>query len=684
MRKQFWGWLVPFFVTLSLIVAGCGEIDSSSDGSNPGLGGDDEPVVTNPAVATLGISASKFTVNTNTSDIVTLTVIAKNSGNAAVSNAPISLSASAGLLSASLVTTNEAGEAQVTFRAGDEKRVQVASITASSGGTSREIPISIVGTTLNLQTNKSSISADGIDAATLSGSAADAGGQPVRGAQVTLTSKLGNVLTAPGGSPSGNSITFNTSSTTGNFTATLSGTVTGEDVVTIAGLGVERSVSINVSNETFGFISPTSDAIYATGTTGIELAVRWLDDQGAPVNGGNLNFVAMAGTFSASGTSAVTATTNAQGETTVLFNAPNNAAPVTIQVSASGGFSDSIVLDVRAQNPNRIDLQAFPTAIAPSVGDVSSTSTIRATVRDQFNQAVQGKLVTFQLVDGPGGGETLTPITVLTDESGMAATTFISGGATSAQNGVVIRATVEGLDGVLGETRLTIGQQTAQIVFGMTNVISVEQSNGFPVAYALPVTVLVTDNNGNAMADQNVNLGIYPRFFHTGIWLDNNTNLSTGFFANEDRNRNGILDEDEDGAIGYLYTTFIFDDSGSVIGVTDRVPAYYLDAGQYQLMDPADEPLPPLGNADPDLNGRLDPGNVASIPLSVTTDENGLAAFQVVYPKSYGGWVNVELQAGTTVSGSEAQAIFNTGLGYLLNDTPRIPSPFGTGWLTEP
>ncbi|WP_429884402.1 Ig-like domain-containing protein [Geoalkalibacter halelectricus] len=676
--------MVTFFVILALAMAGCGEIDSSSDGGGPDPGGDDNQGITTPSVATLGISANKFTVNTNATDLVTLTLIAKNAANAAVPNAQVNLSASAGMLGAGTVTTNEAGEAQVTFRAGDEKRVQVATITASSTGASREIPISIVGTTINLQTNKSSIAANGVDAATLSGSAVDAGGQPVRNAQVTLTSQLGNVLTAPGGSPSGSSITFNTSGTTGNFTATFSGTVTGEDVVTISGLGVERSVSINVSNETFGFVSPASQSIFATGEAGIELVVRWLNEQGLPVNGGSLSFAAMAGTFTVSGTNQVNATTNAQGEATVSFNAPANAAPVTIDVNAVGGFSDSIVLDVRAQNPSRIDLQAFPTAIAPSVGDVSSTATIRATVRDENNQAVQGKLVTFQLFDGPGGGETLSPITVLTDESGIATTTFTSGGASSAQNGVVIRATVEGLEGVFGEAKLTIGQQAARIVFGTTNVISVESSDGLAVAYALPVTVLVTDNNGNAMVNQEVNLGIYPRFFHTGFWLDNNTNLSTGFFANEDKNRNGILDPDEDGAIGYLYTSLILDDSGNIIGVTDRVPAYYLDAGDYLPMDPADEPLPPLGNDDPDLNGRLDPGNVASIPLSVTTDENGLAAFQVVYPKSYGGWVNVELQAGTIVSGSEARAILLKGLDYLLNDIPRIPSPFGTGVLSGP
>ncbi len=105
----------------------------------------------------------------------------------------------------------------------------------------------------------------------------------------------------------------------------------------------------------------------------------------------------------------------------------------------------------------------------------------------------------------------------------------------------------------------------------------------------------------------------------------------TGIYPNEDRNRNGILDDGED----------------------DVFP-----------------------------NGRLDPGNVASIPAEVVTDEYGLASFKAIYAKSYGVWVDIELTAATIVSGSEARTQIEDALPWLADEKgfpvePVINSPFG-------
>jgi len=58
-------------------------------------------------------------------------------------------------------------------------------------------------------------------------------------------------------------------------------------------------------------------------------------------------------------------------------------------------------------------------------------------------------------------------------------------------------------------------------------------------------------------------------------------------------------------------------------------------------------------------NSRLDPGNVATVPPTVTTDASGFALFDVVYAREF-TWVEVELEARTIVAGSEgsSQAIF--------------------------
>jgi hypothetical protein len=285
-----------------------------------------------------------------------------------------------------------------------------------------------------------------------------------------------------------------------------------------------------------------------------------------------------------------------------------------------------------------LDLQAFPTVIPPSIGTATSTSAVIATVRDPSHNPVKGVLVNFQLLDGPGGGEAIFPVSAYTDASGQAMTTFTAGSLTSAQNGIRIRAIA---DGHSDDIELTIGQKAARVVIGTTNQLEIIKQDGFEVAFGMPVTVLVTDNNGNPIPNQRVSLGLHPLRFKTGYWirvldLDGVTVYSeaviTGVFENEDQNRNGILDEGED-------TVFV--------------------------------------------NGRLDPGNVASIPTEVITDENGLASYKVIYAKSYAVWTDVELSASTFVSGSETKTKLEVvGLPWPGNAKghpvePVITSPFG-------
>ena len=84
-------------------------------------------------------------------------------------------------------------------------------------------------------------------------------------------------------------------------------------------------------------------------------------------------------------------------------------------------------------------------------------------------------------------------------------------------------------------------------------------------------------------------------------------------------------------------------------------------------------------------NQRLDPGNVAAVPTTVTTDATGFAFFDVVYAKEFGGdvagvtvgVVEVELKARTVVVGSEgsSRALFFLPGECVILTTP----PFGTG-----
>src|SRR5262249_54849619 len=88
---------------------------------------------------------------------------------------------------------------------------------------------------------------------------------------------------------------------------------------------------------------------------------------------------------------------------------------------------------------------------------------------------------------------------------------------------------------------------------------------------------------------------------------------------------------------------------------------------------------------DFNVNGRLDPGNVATVDHGiVTTDATGFALFNVVYAKQFAGWAEVELEAHAVVVGSEGSSqvrFFLPGAASDFNTCtaapPALCSPFG-------
>jgi hypothetical protein len=221
---------------------------------------------------------------------------------------------------------------------------------------------------------------------------------------------------------------------------------------------------------------------------------------------------------------------------------------------------------------------------------------------------------------------------------------------------VVVRATVEDLPGQYGQTTLTIGQQAASIIIGSTNKIRKVSVSGLEVGYAIPFSVLVVDNNGNPIPDAVVNLGVYPLRFFTGT----QSSGRTGMFNNEDANRNGILDVGEDGAVGEDY-----------IGGTSAV---WVDGSEGLPATITGTPLPGTPKTG---NGKLDPQGVVTIPTTVTTDDSGMAAFEIMYAKSFGSWIDVELAVSTQIIGSQSSAKLVAPLAVMQGDTPFPDSPFG-------
>ena len=608
--------LIKLLLLLFLVVLfGCGtQSGSSSDSSGSASSSE--------TVARLSLSSDVESILSNGVDEATLTARALDSNNVAIEDASITFSTTGGALSDSTVPTDSNGYAIVYLDSGLTTSQEAVTVTASSGSAVATETINILGTTVTITSDKTSVGLSGASTATISVRVLDGSGNPVENESIVLESDLGTL------DGSSSAVTYATDSN-GRVTATFAGgVVAGVATVTLTGPATE-TISILISDSQFTLSDSASGSVNITGSD--NLTLTWIDESGTAMAGETVIFNCTQGTFGATNNNFISVITDSLGQASVTYYPGNVAGIDSVSVGSSGGlFSDSIDLVIYSDVANSISVNVNPSVVARSINGNTSTATVSATVLDSSNRAVQGTQVAFSLFAGPSGGESITPAIATTNVAGIATATFTSGGLISAQEGVIIKAIVVSDDSIFDTAKLTIADQAATIVIGGTNKILTLTIGDAEAAYALPFTVLVTDTNGSAIENQEVALSVFPTQFMTGFYVEASEGVEeewnvTGLYPNEDLNRNGNLDAGED---------FVFN------------------------------------------NGRLDPGGVVSIVSSVTTDENGFAGFNVVYAKDYGNWVDVEITATTNVSGTESTAIKTASLAVEKGDTPYLNSPF--------
>jgi hypothetical protein len=148
--------------------------------------------------------------------------------------------------------------------------------------------------------------------------------------------------------------------------------------------------------------------------------------------------------------------------------------------------------------------------------------------------------------------------------------------------------------------------------------------------------VIVTDAAGNAVSGVKLTASVLPTTYYKGMLgyalpPGRGRRCSTGC-ANEDINRNGILDAGED-----------------------------------------------LNG-----NGLLDPGIPVTVSTNVTTDAKGQAIVSLLYPRDRVNWLDVNLTVRGQVNGSESNYTGLVHLPGLAADCaadvtpPGLTSPYGT------
>jgi hypothetical protein len=579
----------------------------------------------------LSVQTSQAQIPSDASKPANISAVLLDANNNALAGITVHFSATSGALAVTQAVTDVNGIAKATLTAGTDETNRTITVTVTAGAAKASVAVAVTGTalTLNCPTNLV-LNNSGNCNVVVTNSA----GQGISGTTVTVSSANGNTLT-----PS-----VLTTDGTGRASFTLKGTNGGTDTITATTLGLTQKISVAVSTQSFNITAPADGTKVNLGTPQT-VTVTWLN-VGAPVVGQQVTFAATRGTLVPS----TPVTTNASGNASVSISS-TGAGPSIVQATATS-VSTQVNLDFVAILPSQISVQAGPASVA-----VQGQSTISALVRDAANNLVEGATVDFQVVKDPTNGQ-LSVASATTDAQGRAQTVYTAGNVSSGANGVSISATVA-TTSITGSATLTVGGQAVFLSLGTGNTIDVSQGVAI---YQVIYTVFAVDSQGAALANVPITVSMLPVAYGKGAMggCPGGTNWSpiyTTSAADPDAYTPTklCLNEDTD------YTGNI--NSGGFCPSGSNIPC-----------------------KDYNLNGKLDPGNVAvASPSSGTTDVNGRLDVKVTYPRDHSYWVEVTLVAATTVQGTQS----STSSTFLLQGAvadyscsigpPGAVSPYGTG-----
>lgn len=636
-----WILLIICVLFLALHTTGCGPVGSNEDHAGTGdqetpddTPDDEEPK--NPKY--LSLSLSQISVKSDDSDFSLITATVLDEDNVPVEGVEVKFDVDAGKISAAEVETNEDGEASIQFSSGTiEKKNQVVVITATvSGLEKKSIPVQIAGTEITLDVKNSAdleIGGEdkGSDRDTLTISVKDAGELGIYQAPVSISVSPQNV------------VTFELASGYSEFKTDVTGTLKidviaqtpGEATLTVESLGDIKTQKYKVGGlgEVFSIIDPipASGQDYVSINTGdlLEITVA------APKAEQQLvTFATSLGLLTGpTGTNQVIQVPVTDQRATIVLSS-DRAGVATVQAFDSDDRTTqdtlTVVITAPAVEATQISLQASSSVVATSTADLKNTITLTATVKNQNDQIVGGAAVAFRIINPTGGGESVSPVVSFTNDLGVASSTFTSGSLSTDAEGIEIKAFVlNSATEISSSINITIGGTAGSVFIGDSTQIESINNN---TAYRLPMSVMVSDSNGNPVSGATVSLGAWPVMYATGYWYTCIPGPCcagvTATIENEDNgNRNLILDPGED------------------------------DNGDGEL-------TPPNSSA-------------GSLPTTVTTGENGVAEFYLVYLKASAVWIKSEITASTKVLGTETKATYSFWLPFINEESCSLPhSPY--------
>ncbi|MCB9366706.1 MAG: Ig-like domain-containing protein [Calditrichaeota bacterium] len=440
------------------VTSGTVTITASTGGINGSVGISIQP----GALASLTVNAMEDTLFADNSSETTVRVLARDTyGNPALPGTIVAFSSSGGTISES-ASTDASGYAASTFRAG--LNAGNATVTALNGSINGSASIYLRATAaehLSLTVNPRQLVADGSSTSTLRAQVLDSENRPVsNGTVVTFTSELGQlggpaVVTERGreriSSKNGSAVVqdnwsrvsssssdrvlrgpdrhnsvfsvFSAVTQNGYAVATLtSSTTAGDDDIsaTTGGLSAQETVTYTAGSPATVEVTPGVTEMPADGVSSTQIVCRVYDAYGNPLRGGiPISITSTLGTLLPT-----SGFTNASGMFTTNLTSSVQVGHCAIVATAeqASGYGE---VEFLAAEVAGVSLSSESSSL---LADGTSSVLLTCTVRDEFNQPINGRTVVWSVNAGIG---TLEAISSITNNSGIATARFYSGPSTT-------------------------------------------------------------------------------------------------------------------------------------------------------------------------------------------------------------------------------------------------------------
>jgi hypothetical protein len=458
-----------------------------------------------PRNITITASPSQIFADGVSRSIVTVQVI--NDNRNPIVNDVIRFSTNAGVITAEGITDQD-GRATAELRS--DRRNTVATVTAtlrSDGEITARTIVEFTGVTATATPVPASIRPNNRDICTLTVSLRDAQNNPIVGERVIFTNTAGDTLHPHANPGNVDSLT----NTRGEARIRIVTGTAGTLRITAHAAGTTASAAITITDQTLAIAPASSNNYIADAGHRSTFFVQYLRGDGSLVSDARIEATVTMGSFYDTENIPPDAIVFARviqsedGHATVIVDNPRFTGLATLYVRACpanslGQCADdsfatgSFQFQLRTIQVDTIRIVATPAVIGINGG----RARIVATVTDAHGNRVANVPISFNMANGPGGGEFIDPATAFTKEDGTATVEVVSGTIPSAFGGVDVWASDISNTRRSNAVKITMAGPPRYISL-RRNMETITTPG--PATYGEQLEALVSDVNGNPVAD---------------------------------------------------------------------------------------------------------------------------------------------------------------------------------------